>query len=178
MFGALLSCQNNISLRSKSCFPSLSQCLPKSQWMFFTGQEEMEQKESERRLVVRELVQHSGGLKLHRVESCTRSFDDGWYSAEVSYRHGKLGSAQESRVQSNGRESLGVDFRQARGEFEESGPRNKAPEMRAQTGAKCSWTLPCSPAQKHPTQYTGPALQDDSCVKLHQSDLHTGSGRI
>lgn len=90
------------------------------------------------------------------------------YEAEVSYRHGKLGSVQESRIQSNGGESPGVDFRQPLGEFEESGPRNKAPEMRVQTGPKCSWTLPCSPAQKHPTQCTGPAFQEEtlSAVQL------------
>ena len=35
---------------------------------------------------------------------------------------------------------------------------DKAPEMRAQTGAKCSWTLPWSPAQQHPTQCTGPVF--------------------
>lgn len=39
---------------------------------------------------------------------------------------------------------------------------DKAPEMRAQTGAKCSWTLPCSPAQKHPTQCTGPMFQEET----------------
>lgn len=30
---------------------------------------------------------------------------------------------------------------------------DKASEMRAQTGAKCSWTLLCSPAQPHSTQH-------------------------
>lgn len=43
---------------------------------------------------------------------------------------------------------------------------DKAPEMRAQTGAKCSWTLPCSPAQKHPTQCTGPMVQEETLTDI------------
>lgn len=50
----------------------------------------------------------------------TRLFALSCCVAEVRYGHSKAGNTQEGGIQSNGRELLGVDFRQPLGEFEES----------------------------------------------------------
>lgn len=48
---------------------------------------------------------------------------------------------------------------------------DKAPKMRAKTRAKCSWTLPYSRAQQHPTQHTSPVFPEEShpVIQLYKS---------
>lgn len=89
--------------------------------------------------------------------------------AEVRYGHAKAGSTQERGIQSNRGELLGVDFRQPLGEFEESGRRQSSRDESTDRG-KVLWTLPCSPAQQHPTQHTGPVFPTEtlSVIQLYK----------